>query len=142
MAQPWSLVVRRSFWQSHWPSQGRDRIAPNPMGPFQHKDAKLYKPPTLEGISTQFTSTQLLEEHTNRAGFKAYAKCAKEQGLGAELAPTEARQPPKSRRAEEPGSAGWVRVSQAELTSEGSKETGKDSSVSPPSEVLQESYYK
>lgn len=55
------------------------------MGPFQCKDAKLCKPSPREGISRQFTSTQLLQEHTSQEGSKAHAKCAKEQGLGAEL---------------------------------------------------------
>lgn len=52
------------------------------------KDAKLCKPLSpREGISMQFTSTQLLQEPTNQEGSKAHGKHVKEQGLGGSSPP-------------------------------------------------------
>lgn len=57
-----------------------------------------------EGISIQFTSTQLLQEPTKKKeGFKAHAKHMKEQGLGVSSPPGSPNSPPK---AEEPHSTG------------------------------------
>lgn len=49
-----------------------------------------------EGISIQFTSTQLLQEPTNQEGFKAHTKHVKERGVRNELTPLKPQIPSKA----------------------------------------------
>lgn len=111
------------------------------------KDANLCKPPRpREGISMQFTSTQLLQEPTNQEGSKAHAKHVKKQGLGVSSAPLKPQQPSKSRGATQhwrQGSSNQCETAQIEWISTGGRcavATGKDCSIFPSEQALKKPY--